>query len=245
MPVVGAGIAQLEAAAAGVRPLAPCGAVVVRHFVNGNAQWLDRNGSAVAEHLLWLGQQQPLAAIRKSADVVADHELGVEALVFGQELFTIFCDDDVSAGRQRGRVGENERDAVVELPVAEVDRFVAVIVQLDILVVVVERDRVVHDLVDDNRVLERCGVRLAKRWLRKMIPLRAAVRGAAKRVAVRLRSVMQRVEHAVALGVEQPDRAPIGRELEAKRGFRHRKGFAPGQLRALGEGVFFLADRVG
>ena len=83
------------------------------------------------------------------------------------------------------------------------------------------------------------------RWLRKMIPLRAAVRGAAKRVSVRLRSVMQRVEHAVALGVEQPDRAPIGRELEAKRGFRHCKGFAPGQLRALGEGVFFLADRVG
>ena len=38
---------------------------------------------------------------------------------------------------------------------------------------------------------------------------------------------MQRVDHTVVLGVEQPDRPPVGRELEAKRGFRHREGFAP------------------
>ena len=148
--------------------------------------------------------------------------------MLGQKLFTILGHDDIATGGQRGRVGEDKRDAIVELPVAEVDRLVAVVVQLDVLVVVIERDRVVHDLVDDDRVLERRGVRLAKRWLRKMIPLRAAVCGSAKRVAVRLRAVMQRVDHTVVLGVEQPDRPPVGRELEAKRGFRHREGFAPG-----------------
>ena len=160
-------------------------------------------------------------------------------------MLAVLGHDDVAIGGQHGHVGEREGNTVIELPVTEVNRPVPVIVQLYILVVVIERDRVVHDLVDDDRVLERCGIRLAGRWLRKMIPLRASVHGAAERIAVRLRSVMERVEHAIALGVEQPNHASVGRKLEAKRGFTHRKGSATCQCCILGKSVFLLIYQVG
>ncbi|MDB4663168.1 hypothetical protein OAE52_00195 [bacterium] len=78
-----------------------------------------------------------------------------------------------------------------------------------------------------------------------MIPLHASIGGAAERIAVRLWPVMERVEHAITLGVEQPNHASVGREFEAKGGFIHRKGSATGQCCTFGKSVFLLIYRVG
>src|SRR5262245_23334916 len=76
----------------------------------------------------------------------------------GEEACSIFCDYQITAGRDEGIGGESEIDAAGETPSAKSDLGGAPVEKFDILIVVVLGDRVVHDLVENDGVDPQAGV---------------------------------------------------------------------------------------
>ena len=214
-PVVAARVHQFQAASTAVRPLAPPPAVLVEDLVHH-------------DHILRVvghGQGDAFPAVGERAGVVAHHLAGREVGVVDQQARLVPRHYEVPARRDDRALRDREGDPVLELPQPHVHVARAPVVQLDVLLVVVLRDRVVHDLVDHDvaDVERRVGGALRRR--RQLVEAGRAVGIPAAGHAVLLRLVPDRVHH-VRIRRPQEDQPALGLQVEPEL-VRHPRREAP------------------
>ena len=206
-PMIGAGVDQLQTAAAAVVPPAPtptAAAGAVGHVIHFDVEDIRLyHPTGVGGHQgVGHGQGQSFARISQRAIVVPDRVGCGQVRIVGHQARGIFGDDEIAVGRDH-RVGKSEVDAVGKPPALEVDRAGAAIVKLDELVVIVVRDRVVHDLVDPDVVDAPGGVGRAGSPGRQRPKGRRSIRITARGDAVLLAGKRNGVHHPSAIGVDQ------------------------------------------
>ena len=212
-PVIRAGVHEFQAAAVPVRPPSPVVAVAIRHFVHRHPRLALRIAGIVQ-----LRENDPLAAVGQLAGVIAERVRHRELRIARDEIGHIAGHHEIAAGRQDGIRRERVLDSFRELPAAEVHIAGSAIVEFDVLVVVALRDRVVHDLVDDDvadaergpRVVRAIGVR------QQFVEARRAVGIPAQHGAVFRTREQDGVDHIGAAGTLEVDRFPVRAERESQ-----------------------------
>ena len=128
--------------------------------------------------------------------------------------------DQIAAGRDAERP-EDVVDAAAQLPAVEVHALRTGVEELDVLLVLVLGDGVVHDLVEHDRRGAARRVGRARRGRLQNVPARVAVGKAAVRDADLLVVQAQGVDHMAAGGGrrEEPDGVAAAVDQEAERGF--------------------------
>ena len=98
-----------------------------------------------------------------------------------------------------------------ELPAGQIDRVRSLVVKLDVLVVVVAADRVIHQFVDDNVADDNRAVVRARRVGGEGVKIIRPIRPAAIRNAVRLRPELHRVQNPAAVRLDEIKRLALRR----------------------------------
>ena len=105
---------------------------------------------------------------------------------------------------------EQVADAVDEFPRTDVGRGVEAIVNFNVFVVRIARERIVHDLVDDDAEALGRAVGSAQRAACKAVVIRPAIRRAAAGNGIGLAAEVNGVDHAVLVGVDEVNALAFG-----------------------------------
>ncbi|OQA28577.1 MAG: hypothetical protein BWY59_00723 [Verrucomicrobia bacterium ADurb.Bin345] len=149
-PVVGQSVVrtavhEFQAAAVAVRPPAPVAALAIGHLING-----DPRLSVRIFRVVQLGEDHALSAVGQFPGVVAVR-IGRRKLgIAGDQVRGVFRHDDVRARRHDRIRREGVVHAFREGPAADIHVARPAVVEFDVLVIIALRDRVVHDLVDND-----------------------------------------------------------------------------------------------
>ena len=214
LAVVAAVVAQFEAAASAIGPLAPAPAgVAVSDLVDDDEDGVGHRQTTVGHDVQFRHRQRDaLAAVGQGALVIADGVGRRQIPVAGQEVGEVLRDDEILAVGEYRIFWNRIVDAVQETPTAKVYGSGAAIVELDVLVIVIAGNGAVHDFVDHDRIVARRAVGRARRARRHAVPRPGAVGPPAHGNAVALGFVRDGIDHAGLVRVHQVNAFARGAE---------------------------------
>ena len=224
--VIAAGVDQLQAAAAPVRPLPPPAAGAVGHLIH------DRVNLIGASEGHGHGQGEAGAAVWQMPRIIAHRIQRVQVRVSRPQVGPVACQHQVAVRRQQA-VGGHRKHAVLrqtaQPPPSDINRIGALVVQLYEPVVVIARDRVVHDFVDDNVPEQDGRIRGARRGRCQGVKVIGAIGPAAVGNPQELGLAGDRIQNAGPLRVFEIDRLPGRAQAEAQLGLSEGQEPAGGQ----------------
>src|SRR5258708_39188182 len=88
--------------------------------------------------------------MRKLAGVIAECVCCVQIGVFSEQICQVSSDHQITIGGEQSVSGKSEGDAGGELPIGEIHRIGGPVVELDVLVIIVSIDWIIHQLIDYN-----------------------------------------------------------------------------------------------
>ena len=241
------GIDEFQRRTATVRPLAPASTVGIGDLGHDDA---DGGGGHLAHVVgrtdgVRLGEGDAFTAVGKGAGPVAKHGGGIDAGMVGEQAGAIGSDHDKSTGRN-GRAGrEGEVHAVLETPARKVHGGTGPVVELDELVGIVLRDRMVIEFVEDDLFDTPHTVGGARRPGCKPAPFRGSIRRPAGGDSVFLPAHADGIEDAAAIRTDQVHGFSGGTQAEAELGLVHREKAARREDRSGRKAVAVGAEVVG
>src|SRR5262245_6962200 len=134
-----------------------------------------------------------------------------------EEVRLAFGDNEVTACGDNGIGRESEIDTIHESPASEIDRIGATIVKLNIFILALAGNRIVHQLVDNNvTLLDASGTIGRPRCQRsEFAPSICAIRKAAAGDIIRLGIETNSVQDASLVRFDENDPVTAGFESEA------------------------------
>ena len=222
--MVAARVHEFEAAPAAVRPSAPAPACAVGQVVHDN---LNRVGHELiqlvrAHKLVGHGQGNMFPGVGEGPLEVAERVGAAQGWIIGQQARGVLRDDKVTA-RGNGRAGrDGVGDSIGEGPPAHVNGPGGAVVQLNILIVAVAADGIVHELVDDHIRDAQGSIVPARCAGLQPVKTRRAVRETPRGNAILLRAETHRVNHAGVVRILEIDR--FARRVQRKAQLRLVKG---------------------
>ena len=132
---------------------------------------------------------------------------------------------EVAAHRDTRSHGEHITDPVRESPVAQVHCRRSLVIKLNVLVIVIARDRMIHQLVDHHVLNQHGRVRVerTRRRRRERMKLPSPIRKTPHAHTVGLRLEAHGIEHTLAIGADQVDVSPGHAQGKAELGLVKRQ----------------------
>ena len=168
----------------------------------------DRADRIGRKHLIGLGQGQPFARIPERAGPIAEGIGRRQLRMLGPQTLDIATDDHIAPTRDRGSRREGEGHPVLQTPSRQIHRLGRPIVQLDELLVVVLRNRMVHELVEHHVLEAARGIGLARSERFQTAPTGGPIGCPTQGHSVFLPPETNGIEDAHSIRTDEPDGLP-------------------------------------